>query len=53
MCPVIGVGFEITEVEVEETVNSSVVATVTVLQGQIDSEFVIGVQAVNKTATST
>lgn len=46
------VGFEIHELVVEETVSTDVILKVARIQGQLDREFVIGVRAVDDTATS-
>ena len=45
------VGFEAVEMTAEETLTFGVIATVALFQGQTEREFVVGVRALNGTAT--
>ena len=44
------VGFEVTEIDVEETSSFVVIATVALFQGQAEKEFIVGVETLNGTA---
>lgn len=44
------VGFEVTEIDVEETSSFVVIATVALFQGQAEREFIVGVETLNGTA---